>query len=204
MMTKHFKIVLSISSAAIAIILLLIFAISKESKPVNLTDIENMNIGSEMPKILYADDNTTVLSGAFGIIEFDIADKRIHTRISFEKIEKLNLDMPSFSVSEDGKWIFITDSQTDVKYKCRLGTDRIRIAEEAPPKLFSPVFINQYEEKYDEWFDSNYLISETIVIKNETYLYLRANPDWSMNSLQLTECDLKTNKEILSIDIFNT
>lgn len=103
----------------------------------------------------------------------------------------------------DGKWIYITDLQTDKKYKNKLGTDKIHIDEDAQQNIFSPVLINQYEEKYENWFDTGYLISETVVIKKESYLYLRAKSDWSMESLQLSECDIKTNKEMKTINIFD-
>ena len=201
MIKKRSKIILSISIAVILAIILLAFTAARQNA-VDLTDIKAMNIGSEMPKILYADDNTAVLSGAFGIIEFDLNRECIHSRISFEEIEKLNLNMPSFSASADGKWIYITDLQTDKKYKCKLGTDKIHIDEDTQQNIFSPVLINQYDEKYENWFDTGYLISETVVIKKESYLYLRAKSDWSMESLQLSECDIKTNKEIKTINIY--
>lgn len=202
MIKKHSKIIFGIAITVISAIILFAFVTTKQNT-VNLTDIKAMNIGSEMPKILYADDNRAVLSGAFGILEFDIADERINSRISFEEIEKLNLDMPSFSASKDGKWIYITDSQTDIKYKCKLGTDKIHITEETQQKIFSPTLINQYEEKYENWFNTEYLISDMIVIKNRSYLYLRAKADWTMESLQLTECDIKTHKEIKTVNVFD-
>ena len=54
---------------------------------VDMSDIEQMNIGAEMPRLLYADNNIVVMEGAFGVVVYNMQDSIVTNRISYEQIE---------------------------------------------------------------------------------------------------------------------
>ena len=74
-MNKKRKILL----CALALIILALSAILILSKnnitesEINLDDIDSMNIGAQMPDIIYGDDDKLIMKGTFGIIFFRFA-----------------------------------------------------------------------------------------------------------------------------------
>src|SRR5690606_6268857 len=55
--------------------------------PVDLSEIESMNIGAEMPRLIYADYNTAVMQGTFGVIVYKTEDSKVTNRLSYEQIK---------------------------------------------------------------------------------------------------------------------
>ena len=78
-----------------------------EELAVDLSDIEEMNIGAEMPRLLYADNNIVVMEGTFGVVVYNMQDSIVTNRISYEHIKSYGISMMLASVSQDGTTIFI-------------------------------------------------------------------------------------------------
>ena len=78
-----------------------------EELAVDLSDIEQMNIGAEMPRLLYADNNIVVMQGTFGVVVYNMQDSIVTNRISHEHIKSYGISMWLASVSQDGTTIFI-------------------------------------------------------------------------------------------------
>lgn len=169
---------------------------------VDLSDIENMNIGAELPRFIYADDDKALLTGSFGIIEYDFIKEKVSCRISYDDMEYFDIELPQVIGSADGKNVYITDADGDKMYKCNIRNQNLEVAGTLDAELFSPKIVNTNDESNANDFDFNYLVSDTLIDKGETYLYIRANTDWSMRSLQLVECDSKSKAEIKVIDVF--
>ncbi|WP_025028527.1 hypothetical protein [Caldalkalibacillus mannanilyticus] len=161
---------------------------------VDLSDIEQMNIGSEMPRLLYADKNVAVMQGTFGLVVFNINDSIVTNRISFEHLESYDISMLYAAVSQDGTTIYIgnDDMNGGLKFthKYNIKTREMQIILQEPINVFNPTRIKTpgYNEEYDKYFYFQYLISDTIVELGNSFIYLRANLDWSMKSLQLIIC----------------
>lgn len=205
MKSKHKITTLIVSAvviAAVAAAVLLSGKAGAGNRDIDLSDIETMNIGAEMPKLIYSDSDTAVMHGTFGLLAVDLNTEKIIGRISYDEMSQNDISMPDVSVSKDGKRIFITDMDTGKIYKCSIQSGKISAVSEIDDKLFSTTEVNLYDKQYREYFDFNYLVGESIIQNSDSYLYLRAAADWSMKSLQLVECNSETKSEIRVIDIF--
>lgn len=175
--------------------------ITMNGKEVDLSDIEEMNIGAEMPRLLYGDKNRLVIQGTFGLLVYDIDDSLVTDRLSYKDVSPLGISMLYAAVSQDGSKIFIGNdeppgssgaSRYTHQYDVRTGT--ITKISRQPGNLYRLVVISPspgYNEQYDKYFDFNYLNGDTIIDYGDSFLYLRANTDWSMKSLQCVICQYK-------------
>lgn len=159
----------------------------------DLSDIEQMNIGSEMPRLLYADNHMAVMQGTFGVIVYSMRDSIVTNRISYEHVKSDGISMMWASVSQDGTTIFIgnEDMFSDFTYTHQydIHTGVIKKTKEQPSSLFRPITITSpgYNEQYDKYFDLQYLTSDTIVERDHSFIYLRSS-DWNMKNLQMVIC----------------
>ena len=161
---------------------------------VNLSDIEQMNIGAEMPQLLYANNDLAVMQGTFGLVVYNINDSMVTNRISHELIEPYGISMLHAAVSPNSKTIYIGNDnmheRSHFTHKYNIRTGVIKKISQQPIKLFTPIRIESpgYNEQYDKYFDFQYLINDSIIEVGNSFMYLRANSDWSMKSLQLVIC----------------
>lgn len=200
----------------IVLILLIIISIfayyiiirnDKRELAVDLSDIELMNIGSEMPRLLYADKEIAVMQGTFGVLVFNINDSNAINRLSYEQLKKFDISMLNAVVSKDGTTIYIGNHDMNggfsltLKYNIRSGT--IKRLKQKPDNLFTPIVIESpgYNDEYDKYFDLRYLTNNTIIELDDSFVYLRAKSDWSMKSLQLVICQYSDGSSIV-YDVF--
>lgn len=199
-MNKKRKILL----CALALIVLALSAILILSKSniteseINLDDIDSMNIGAQMPDIIYGDDDKLIMKGTFGIIFFDLHTERVYKRVPQSSLEKLGLHQPLVTVSENGKNIYIADPDYlgGSTFRYNVESEAFSQVSEIDEKLFTLENVSLYsDERYQSYVDPGYLLGSQVLSRNNQYLYLRANTDWSMKSLQLVIADVKTRKE---------
>ena len=76
----------------------------KAEKHFMLYDIPGMNIGADIPIILYADKRSVILCGTFGFIVFDTESGSVTNRCPAEKLKTDNVF--DAQASEDGKRIY--------------------------------------------------------------------------------------------------
>jgi len=161
---------------------------------VDLSDIEQMNIGSEMPQLLYADKNSAVMQGTFGLVVFNINDSVVTNRISYKQLKSYDISMLYAAVSQDGTTIYIgnddLNSGRNFTHKYNIKSRAMKKILQQPIDVFTSIQIKTpgYNEEYDEYFDFQYLINNTIVELDNSFIYLRATSDWRMKSLQLVIC----------------
>ena len=171
-----------------------IIAINKGNElAVDMSDIEQMNIGSEMPRLLYADNTIAVMQGTFGVVVYNMQDSIVTNRISYEHVKSYGISMMVASVSQDGTTIFIgnEDMFNELLYthQYNMSTRVIKEIAQQPSSLFRPINIELpgYNEQYDKYFDLQYLTSHTIVELDHSFIYLRS-ADWNMKNLQMVVC----------------
>ncbi len=184
-----------------------------DNNVVDLSDIGQMNIGAEMPRLLYGDKKILVIQGTFGLIVYDINDSLVTNRLSYDDVSPLGISMLYAAASQNGTKIFIgndeppgSGSASRYAYQYDVKTGTISKISRQPGDLYRPVVISPspgYNEHYDKYFDFNYLIGETIIDYGESFLYLRAKTDWSMKSLQCVICQYKDDTSEIH-DIFST
>lgn len=168
---------------------------ASEEVSVDLSDIPHMNIGSEMPRLLYADDNIAVIQGTFGVIVYNMKYSLVTDRISYEHMKSYNISMMLASVSQDGKTIYIGNDDmsfsNDILYTHQydISSRAIKETKEQPSGVFIPNTIETpgYNKQYDKYFDLQYLTSDRIVELNNSFIYLRSL-DWNIKNLQIVIC----------------
>ena len=177
-----------------------------EELAVDTSDIEQMNIGSEMPKLLYADNNIVVMQGTFGVVVYNMQDSIVTNRISYEQIKSYDLPMMLASVSQDGTTIFIGNddmyNEFIYTYQYNISMRVIKKTIQQPSSLFSPITIETpgYNEEYDKYFDLNYLTADKIVELDNTFIYL-CSKDWNMKNLQIVICQYEDSENKV-FDVF--
>lgn len=162
---------------------------------VNLSDIEQMNIGTEMPRLLYGNDSLAIMHGTFGLLVYNLNDSMVTGRISYDQLRALGISWAYAGVSQDGKTIYIgnhdKNSELRFTHQYDIKSNTIKEFSQQDVDVFKPIQISPapgYSEQYDKYFDFHYLINDTIVEIDNSFMYLRADTDWSMKSLQLVIC----------------
>lgn len=188
---------------------------SKQTNKLDFSDIEDMNIGAEMPKVLYADDNKAIFWGCFGIIVYDLENRQITDRVSeeFEEIFKKKIYFDC-DASADGRYVYISyidfsfeedydgyyhiyDTKTQRFKDKRLSYDDVNIFEDTYVCIFSC----DENEKYYSYLDDVILghgMSETIAETEYGFVALRSDT-WNAKDLQVAICDYTTEK----VEIFD-
>lgn len=181
----------------LVILLLTGCAFNQSYTKVDLSDIEQMNIGAEMPNLLYGDENIAIMQGTFGLLVYSLDDSMVTDRISYDQLEKLDIFMLVAGVSKDGEKIYIGNvddwiSEPHFMYEYNIKSRKMKTLTQQNVDVFNPTSVAPgYSEQYDKYFDLHYLISETIVKLEDSFMYLRADTDWRMKSLQLVICQYK-------------
>ena len=198
------------------VIFVLIFSsCSKQTKKLDFSDINEMNIGAEMPKVIYADKNKAIFWGCFGIIVYDLENRQITDRVSkeFEEIlkEKIYFDCDA---SSDGRYVYISytdfnfdkdyngyyhiyDTETSRFQNKRLSYDEVEIFED----IYVSLFDCDEDEKYFSYLDEVILghgMSETIAETEYGFVALRSDT-WNAKDLQVAICNYETEK----VEIFD-
>ena len=180
-----------------------------EELSVDLSDIAEMNIGAEMPRLLYGDDKIAVIAGTFGVIVYNMHDSIVTNRISYEHMKSYDISMMVASVSQDGITIYIRNDDisftNDIPFthQYNVSSRIIKEINEQPSDMFIPKTIETpgYNEQYDKYFDLKYLISDKIVELNNSFIYLRSS-DWNMKNLQIVICQYEDGESKV-FDVFN-
>lgn len=163
-----------------------------EELAVDLSDIEQMNIGAEMPRLLYADNNIAVMQGTFGVVVYNMQDSMVTNRISYEQMESQGVPSMLASVSQDGRTIFMGNdnisSEAEFKFthEYNISTRMLKETTQQPSNLYRPKSIDQpgYHEQYD---NLQYGTSHNIVELDNSFIFLRSSY-WEMKYLQIVNC----------------
>lgn len=169
-----------------------------EKLSVELSDIPHMNIGSEMPRLLYADKNIAVIQGTFGVIVYNMQNSLVSNRISYEHMKSYDISMMLVSVSQDGTTIYIGNDDMSFSneilftHQYDINSRVIKETKEQPSGVFITNTIETpgYNEQYDKYFDLRYLTSDKIVELNNSFIYLRSL-DWNIKNLQIVICQFE-------------
>jgi len=161
---------------------------------VDMSDVEQMNIGAEIPRLLYADHNMAVMQGTFGVVVYNMQDSMVTNRISYEQVKSYGISMMLASVSQDGTTIYVGNEDMSNEFiythQYNISSRIIKKTTQQPTGMFSPTNIESpgYNEQYDKYFDLHYLMGNTIVELDNSFIYLRSL-DWNMKNLQIVICE---------------
>lgn len=196
--------IISLIGLLIIISLTLISCSAVNEKDIDLSDIDDMNIGAEMPEILYGDDEKIIMHGTFGILTYNYKEEKITQRVNYDAFGDLTNSMLGYRASKDGKRIFILLFDEQKNYEYNLSSSKLTAFEgDVDEDAFSQsIFTADESNQFIENFGGSYLQSNTYLKKDNSILFLKADSSWQMKTLQLVEYDMNSNKELKVIDIF--
>lgn len=171
---------------------------------INLSDIDDMNIGAEMPKMLYCENGTLIMSGTFGLIVYDLDERKVTDRLNYKLLNKLGIDYLYGTVSSVGTTVYLgnTDFTSVSISSTPLFTYDVKSGSlYAYRKTASDIELyNGISELFSIGDTEEYIFSSGRRHGKDGGCYLRAKADWSMKSLQAVVYDSEGKTEI--IDIF--
>lgn len=196
--------ILSVICLIIIISLTFISCSAGTKKNIDLSDIDDMNIGAEMPEILYGDDEKIIMHGTFGILTYNYKEEKVTQRVNYDAFGDLTNSMLGYRASKDGKRIFILLFDEQKNYEYNLASGKLTVFDEdVDEEGFSEsVFTADENNQFIKNFGGSYLNSNTYLKKDNSILFLKAEANWQMKTLQLVEYDMNSNKELKVIDIF--
>lgn len=192
----------------IALIIPLTFiscSVQKESS-IDLSDIQDMNIGTDVPEILYGDDEKIIMHGTFGILTYSYKEEKITRRVHFEDIGEITSRFCGYRGAKDGKRIFILLYDEQKNYEYNLSSGKLSVFDgDIEDEVFNvPKFTDEENKQLAEALGGTYLTGNTYLKKDSSVLFLKAEANWQMRTLQLVEYDMSSNKEVKTIDIFKS
>lgn len=192
----------------IALIIPLTFiscSVQKESS-IDLSDIQDLNIGTEVPEILYGDDEKIIMHSSFGILTYNYKEEKITQRVHFEDIGEITSRFCDYRGAKDGKRIFIMLFDEQKNYEYNLVSGKLNIfAGDIEEEAFNvTIFTAEECNQITQAIGDTYLTSLYYLKKDSSILFLKADSSWQMRTLQLVEYDMNSNKELKIIDIFKS
>lgn len=177
------------------------------SRDIDLSDIKMMNIGNELPKILYADEEKVIINGTCGIVVYDLNEKCITNRLSSEQLKQRGLFNTVAFASMDGRHVYIIDLEDIMHsaldeitlYKYNLAFNSLTQRKGVVEDVF-PTHQFGFSEEDTQYIDSSKLTGSLSVNRDNDFIFLQADTDWSMSSLQIVKCDNDTReREIINV-----
>ncbi len=189
---------------ALIVSLTFISCSAEKESSIDLSDIQDLNIGAEMPEILYGDDEKIIMQGTFGILTYNYKKEKITQRILFEDIGEITSRFCGYRGAKDGKRIFIMlfDEQKNYEYNLSSGKLNIFAGDIEDEAFIVPKFTDEENKQLTQAIGDTYLTSLFYLKKDSSILFLKADSNWQMKTLQLIEYDMSSNKELEVIDIF--
>lgn len=203
---------------AFAAVIFLFAACGKaEEKPIDVSDVKDMILGSETPHILYCSEEKIIIDGAFGVVVYDLENGRLTDRISFDEIRELGMTGYFNFASADGETIYFTDMQQsvglvnavvayDVESKTaspvkEMSDDEFR--EESPNwgggrfqvKRYDPA---EYEKYYEKYIAENCLICDNPVPLENEFVFLTV-PSFMLYDTQIVVCDYNGGERVYRV-----
>lgn len=116
----RFKRITLLCTIVISFSLLFISCSIEKEINIDLSDIRDLNIGGEMPEILYGDDEKIIMHSSFGILTYNYKEEKITQRVHFEDIGEITSRFCGYRGAKDGKRIFIMLFYEQMNYEYNL------------------------------------------------------------------------------------
>ncbi len=200
--------VVAVVILAIVVAVILVMNPIKEKNKINITehnvdisDIEEMIIGAELPYILYGDNEKVVIHGQFGFVVYNMKNKKLTNRVAYDQIE-IGWMFLVPAVSKDGEKIYFGESGIYdkpphyFKYEYIIKEDKIN---EIEPILFEKMTDElgrdffESDPRYNKYPRLSHIIGTGIKV-GDSFMYITATES-SMKSIQLVIGKYSNGKE---------
>lgn len=172
--------------AAVTAIFLFAACGKTEEETIDVSDVKDMVFGSEEPIILYYGEGKIIIDGDFGVVVYDIENRKLTDRITYEQICEWGMAGYGNFASADGKTLYFTDMrQIDgvttsfVAYdiESKAVSDVTEMTEEgfldgtfaSKTKHYEPA---EYEQYFQKYIDDNCLISGAALLDSGEFVFL--------------------------------
>ncbi len=162
---------------------------------ISLSDIADMNIGTDLPRMIYCDDERVIMNGTFGLLVYNHNEAEIERRVSYDVLKEYGFTGIDAVASPDGKTVYICQHDgmsLNYTYQYDVEKDEISPCNEKPQSFFTKdsgnIVTDEYllNEAYSGYFNNEFINNYLGVHCTESgFYYLRADRDWCMSSLQL-------------------
>lgn len=202
----RFKRITLLCTIVIIFSLIFISCSAEKESSIDLSDIQDMNIGTDVPEILYGDDEKIIMHGSFGILTYNYKEEKIIQRVLFEDMGEITSRFCGYRGAKDGKRIFIMlfDEQKNYEYNLVSGKLNIFAGDIENEAFYAPIFTAEECNLLTQAMGNTYLTSLHYLKKDSSILFLKADSSWQMRTLQLVEYDMNSKKELKVIDIFKS
>lgn len=197
---------------AAVMIIFLFAACGKTEEPIDVSDVKDMIFGSEVPNILYYSEEKAIIDGPFGVVVYDLENRRLTDRITFDQIHEWGMTGYHNFASADGGTVYITDMRQidgvttsmvayDIESKTAspakdITGDEIREeswdwdggrfqTENIDP--YNPYDREKYSEYFEKYSEQNCLIGCTAVSDENEFVFLII-PSGMLYDTQIVVC----------------
>lgn len=195
----------------IGTVIFLFAACGKEEKNIDVSDVKDIVFGSEMPNLLYYSKEKAIIDGPFGVVMYDIENRRLTDRITFDQIHEWGMTGYHNFASADGNTVYITDMRQidgvttsyvayDVESKTAspakdITADEIREenwdgrrfqAETIDP--YNPYCSEKYSEYFEKYSEQDCLIGGTVISNENEFVFLTAPTSFMAYDTQIVIC----------------
>ena len=190
---------------AVILIVTLTGKTAKHDKKLNLSDISSMTRDTDMPMIIYADkEKVYIADSQFGFVIYDMAQKKVVDRCTYDEMNGICKDVGVLEAmaTNDGKHIYFGERLVGLSWEYNTKSQKYKSLGKLSKDIYIPTAIAAgYNYEYDQNFDLNYDISDTIGVLDDSFVYLRLDSEGKLESLQLVRCYNDKDKQDI-MDVF--
>lgn len=190
---------------AVILIVTLTGKTAKHDKKLNLSDISSMTRDTDMPMIIYADkEKVYIADSQFGFVIYDMAQKKVVDRCTYDEMNGICKDVGVLEAmaTNDGKHIYFGERLVGLSWEYNTKSQKYKTLGKLSKDIYIPTAIAAgYNSEYDQYFDLNYDISDTIGVLDDSFVYLRLDSEGKLENLQLVRCYNDKDKQDI-MDVF--
>ncbi|MDO4833356.1 MAG: hypothetical protein Q4A45_08185 [Clostridia bacterium] len=190
---------------AVILIVTLTGKTAKHDKKLNLSDISSMTRDTDMPMIIYADkEKVYIADSQFGFVIYDMAQKKVVDRCTYDEMNGICKDVGVLEAmaTNDGKHIYFGERLVGLSWEYNTKSQKYKSLGKLSKDIYIPTAIAAgYNSEYDQYFDLNYDISDTIGVLDDSFVYLRLDSEGKLENLQLVRCYNDKDKQDI-MDVF--
>lgn len=208
-MSKKKKILIIIAVAIVVIVAVILIVTltgktAKHDKNLDLSDISSMTYDSDMPQIIYADkEKVYIADSQFGFVIYDMTQKKVVDRCTYDEMNGICKDVGVLEAmtTNDGKHIYFGERLVGLSWEYNTKSQKYKSIRKLSDDIYIPTAIAAgYNSDYDQYFDLNYTISDTIGVLDDSFVYLRLDSEGNLGNLQLVRCyNDKDNQDVMEL-----
>ena len=145
-----------------------------------------------------------IADSQFGFVIYDMAQKKVVDRCTYDEMNGICKDVGVLEAmaTNDGKHIYFGERLVGLSWEYNTKSQKYKSLGKLSKDIYIPTAIAAgYNSDYDQYFDLNYDISDTIGVLDDSFVYLRLDSEGKLENLQLVRCYNDKDKQDI-MDVF--